>query len=86
MTTNQNAIQALASETRYRIINTLKGKELAVEDIASELRMTHSAIGHQLMILKAMDVLQCEKQGRYVRYRFADTPVAKEVKRVHKPN
>lgn len=62
--------------TRIRILYTLSGQELCVQDIARELEMTQSAISHQLRILKQMSLVKFRRDGKTMYYSLADDHVA----------
>ena len=50
--------------TRIKLLSALKCSEMCVCDLAACLGMTHSAISHQLRILKAYNLVKARKQGR----------------------
>ena len=58
--------------TRIRILYTLFGQELCVQDIANKLSMTQSAISHQLRVLKQMKLVKNRREGKTVFYSLAD--------------
>ena len=58
--------------TRLRILSALKISEMCVCDLAYCLNMTHSAISHQLRILKAYNLVKSRKTGKIVYYSLAD--------------
>ena len=62
--------------TRIRILYTLCGQELCVQDIANKLSMTQSAISHQLRILKQMSLVKFRRDGKTIYYSLADDHVA----------
>ncbi len=61
--------------TRLRILTALKISEMCVCDLATCLNMTHSAISHQLRILKAYNLVKFRKDGKVVYYTLADSHV-----------
>lgn len=61
--------------TRMRILFVLFETELCVCDLAEALKMTVSAISHQLRILKQNKLVKSEKRGRSVFYALADEHV-----------
>ncbi len=61
--------------TRLRLLHALKCSEMCVCDLAACLGMTHSAISHQLRILKAYNLVKSRKQGKVVYYTLADSHV-----------
>lgn len=58
--------------TRLKIINVLLNSRVCVCDIANLLGMTHSAISHQLMVLKEFKIVKYEKVGKVVYYELDD--------------
>ncbi len=71
-------LKLAASSTRASILFTLaKEKQLAVQDIAAELDMTHSAVSHQLAVLAGADIVTSKKSGRMMCYAISKNPQAK---------
>lgn len=58
--------------TRIKILNALLTESMCVCDIAALLNMTHSAISHQLKILKQAKIVKYKKQGKVVYYMLDD--------------
>lgn len=58
--------------TRIKILNALLNESMCVCDIAALLNMTHSAISHQLKILKQEKIVKYNKQGKIVYYMLDD--------------
>jgi len=75
-------LRLLGSRSRLRIITLLvsKTKPVSVSAIAQELKMTHSAISHQLGLLSAGNIIASRKRGREVFYSMADTTDATKVR------
>ncbi|HEY8389636.1 MAG TPA: metalloregulator ArsR/SmtB family transcription factor [Clostridia bacterium] len=66
-------LKALSDPTRLKIMLLLSISDgLNVCDIANNLEMTHSAVSHQLGMLKRMRLLYSKKQGKNVAYFLAD--------------
>ena len=61
--------------TRVRILHSLTLEELCVQDIADKLSMTHSAISHQLRVLKQMELVKFRRDGKTIYYSLADDHV-----------
>lgn len=61
--------------TRIKILHALKTHEMCVCDLAACLNMTHSAISHQLRLLKAANLVRPRKQGKVVYYTLSDSHV-----------
>jgi ArsR family transcriptional regulator len=64
--------QALADPTRVRIISALSHTELCVYDLATLLDITHSAVSHQLRILRDLRLVKSRRAGRLVYYALDD--------------
>lgn len=68
---------ALSDASRIRIISTLLEDEMSVSALAAKLKMTESAISHQLRGLRQMRLVRARKQGRQVFYTLDDDHVVK---------
>ena len=64
--------QALADPTRVRLISALSHTELCVYDLATLLDLTHSAVSHQLRILRDLRLVKSRRAGRLVYYALDD--------------
>ncbi len=67
--------KVMGDPTRLRIINALSSGDMCVCDIACALGMEHSAISHQLRILRAMKVVKFRKEGKSAIYSLDDEHV-----------
>ena len=61
--------------TRIRILYVLFEAEMCVCDIAEVLKMTQSAISHQLRLLKQAKLVKNRREGKIVYYSLADNHV-----------
>jgi DNA-binding transcriptional ArsR family regulator len=68
---------ALSDASRVRIISLLIDGEMSVSALAKGLKMTESAVSHQLRGLRQMRLVRARKTGRQVFYRFDDEHVAR---------
>ncbi len=68
---------ALSDASRVRIISILIEGEMSVSVLAEELKMTESAVSHQLRGLRQMRIVRARKEGRQVFYRLEDEHVQK---------
>jgi ArsR family transcriptional regulator len=72
----------VASPTRVSILVVIgKQKEIAVQDIADSLGMTHSAVSHQLSLLLDAGVVASRKDGRNMYYSISKSAEAKALTR-----
>lgn len=60
--------KALNDETRRKIIELLKNKNMNAGDIADEFNISKPSISHHLDILKRADLLSSEKKGQFIEY------------------
>ncbi len=67
--------KALADSTRARILWALLQSEMCVCDIACLLQMRHSAISHQLRVLKQARIVKNRRDGKTVFYSLDDDHV-----------
>jgi len=68
---------ALSDASRVRIISLLIEGEMSVSALAEGLKMTESAVSHQLRGLRQMRIVRARKEGRQVFYTLEDEHVLK---------
>ena len=61
--------------TRIKILYTLYENELSVSEIAEELKMTVSAVSHQLRVLKQGKLVKSKREGKQIYYSLDDDHV-----------
>ncbi len=67
--------KVFGDSTRIRILFVLLEAEVCVCDLAEALKMTQSAISHQLAILKRNKLVKSRREGKSVFYSLADDQV-----------
>ena len=67
--------KVFGDSTRIRILFVLLEAEVCVCDLAELLRMTPSAVSHQLSILKRNKLVQSRRDGKSIFYSLADDHV-----------
>lgn len=67
--------KVFGDSTRIRILYVLFEAEMCVCDIAEVLKMTQSAISHQLRLLKQARLVKNRREGKTVFYSLADDHV-----------
>ena len=67
--------KVFGDSTRIRILSALYGGECCVQDIADELKMTPSAVSHQLKILKQSKLVGNRREGKQIFYFLLDDHV-----------
>lgn len=64
--------RALGDPTRVRILDALSHGELCVCDLAALVRMSESAVSHQLRFLRSLRLVKPRRAGRMVFYALDD--------------
>lgn len=73
-----NLYKALSDQNRLRILMMLREKPLCVCEIVNILQLANSTVSKHLSILRNMDLIMDEKEGRWVNYRLA-TPAESDL-------
>lgn len=68
---------ALSDASRVRIISLLIAGEMSVSALAEGLKMTESAVSHQMRGLRQMHLVRARKTGRQVFYSIDDDHVSR---------
>lgn len=63
---------ALGDPTRVRILDALSHGELCVCDLAAVLKLSQSAVSHQLRLLRGLRLVRPRRDGRIVFYSLDD--------------
>jgi DNA-binding transcriptional ArsR family regulator len=66
---------ALADPTRLRLIAALAPGELSVGQLAATIALSHSAVSHQLQLLRRLGLVRPRRDGRQVYYELDDDHV-----------
>ncbi len=64
--------QVLSDSTRLKIVLALAKQELCVCDLAALLKVTDSAISHQLRLLKNLRLVKHRRDGKMAYYSLVD--------------
>ena len=67
-----DTFSALGDPTRVRILDALSHGELCVCDLAAVLRLSQSAVSHQLRLLRGKRLVRPRRDGRVVFYSLDD--------------
>lgn len=67
--------KVFGDSTRCKILWALDEAEMCVCDLAYLLNMTHSAVSHQLRVLKQANLVKNRKEGKNVFYSLVDEHV-----------
>jgi DNA-binding transcriptional ArsR family regulator len=67
--------RALGDPTRVRILDALAQGELCVCEIATLVKLSESAVSHQLRLLRSLRIVRSRRHGRMVFYALDDDHV-----------
>ena len=65
----------LGDPTRIHILFLLMERDACVSDLADRLGLTHSAVSHQLSLLKANKLVRQRRNGKMIFYTLVDDHV-----------
>jgi ArsR family transcriptional regulator, arsenate/arsenite/antimonite-responsive transcriptional repressor len=68
-----NTFKALADLNRLRIVLSLRGGQLCVCQIVALIGLAPSTVSKHLSILRQADLIESEKQGKWIHYRLSPT-------------
>ena len=68
--------KALGDVTRVRVLQMLSKRELCVCDIAAAVKLSQSAVSHQLRVLRGARLVKYRKDGKNAWYSVSDKHVA----------
>lgn len=67
-----DTFSAIGDPTRVRILDALSHGELCVCDLAAVLKLSQSAVSHQLRLLRGLRLVKPRRDGRVVFYSLDD--------------
>ncbi len=68
--------KVLGDPTRLRLVIALRDQEMCVCDLAATLRLSESAVSHQLRRLREQALVRTRREGQVVYYALDDTHVS----------
>jgi DNA-binding transcriptional ArsR family regulator len=71
--------KALADETRLRILNLLRAREMCVCEIMIALNLTQPTASHHLRILESAELVEDSRKGKWVFYKIANPKLAERI-------
>jgi DNA-binding transcriptional ArsR family regulator len=70
------AMSALAAPSRVRILAALRERPCSVSELVEAVAMEQSAVSHQLRLLRDIELIVGEREGRRIVYSLYDDHVA----------
>jgi DNA-binding transcriptional ArsR family regulator len=71
--------KALADETRLRILNLLRAREMCVCEIMIALGLTQPTASHHLRILESVELVEDLRKGKWVFYKIANHGLVEKI-------
>ena len=65
----------LADPSRVKLLSALTISPLCVTDLADILKMNQTTVSHKLRLLRDLDVVTCERQGKILKYKIANPKI-----------
>lgn len=65
----------LSDPSRVKLLSALTISPLCVTDLATILNMNQTTVSHQLRLLRDLDVVACERQGKILKYKVANPKI-----------
>ena len=65
----------LSDPSRVKLLSALTISPLCVTDLADILKMNQTTVSHQLRLLRDMDVVICERQGKILKYKISNPKI-----------
>jgi ArsR family transcriptional regulator len=70
---SQEVFKAIADPNRRKVLTLLKRGSMTAGEIAAEFPITMGSLSHHYNILKAADLVRCERRGQQIVYSLNTT-------------
>lgn len=67
--------KVFSDTTRLRILEVLLERETSVGDISNKIKVSASAVSHQLSYLRSTNLVKTRKEGQVIYYSIADNHI-----------
>ena len=75
---SQEVFKALSDPTRREILRMLRARPMSAGELADAFEMTKGSLSHHYNILKAAELVRCERRGQFLFYSL-NTSVIEDV-------
>ena len=75
---SQEVFKALSDPTRREILRMLRERPMAAGELSEAFEMTKGSLSHHYNILKAAELVRCERRGQFLVYSL-NTSVIEDV-------
>ncbi|MFL6247609.1 MAG: autorepressor SdpR family transcription factor [Thermoanaerobaculia bacterium] len=65
---SQEVFKALSDPTRREILRMLRERPMSAGELAEAFEMTKGSLSHHYNILKAAELVRCERRGQFLFY------------------
>ena len=65
----------LSDPSRVKLLSALTISPLCVTDLAAIVNMNQTTVSHQLRMLRDLEVVTCERQGKILKYKIANPKI-----------
>jgi ArsR family transcriptional regulator, arsenate/arsenite/antimonite-responsive transcriptional repressor len=69
----QEVFKAIADPTRRRVLKLLQGGSKTAGELAQAFEITKGSLSHHFNVLKAADLVRCERRGQQLVYSLNTT-------------
>ena len=69
----QEVFKAIADPTRRRVLKLLQGGSKTAGELAEAFDITKGSLSHHFNVLKAADLVRCERRGQQIVYSLNTT-------------
>ena len=69
----QEVFKAISDPTRRKVLKLLQGGSLTAGQLAESFDMTKGSLSHHFNVLKAADLVRCERRGQQIVYSLNTT-------------
>jgi ArsR family transcriptional regulator len=69
----QEVFKAISDPTRRRVLKLLQGRSKTANELAEAFDITKGSLSHHFNVLKAADLVRCERRGQQIVYSLNTT-------------
>ena len=69
----QEVFKAIADPTRRKVLKLLQGGSKTAGELADAFDITKGSLSHHFNVLKAADLVRCERRGQHIVYSLNTT-------------
>lgn len=69
----QEVFKAISDPTRRRVLKLLQGGSMTAGELAEAFDITKGSLSHHFNVLKAADLVRCERRGQQIVYSLNTT-------------